>query len=123
MKKNKEVQKEENSEQTPKESSSKRAPSKSSFSKFCAFWGITLAAVLFLTNGILKIVKRFLEDEEVLAGFNSCMAAFDFVAKLALLVAVAIPAYAYVSKKKLGWKITYIFAIVLYAAFCVYHLI
>lgn len=122
MKKNKGEQKEE-VEQSSQQTPSKRAPSKSSFSKFCAFWGITLAAVLFVTNGILKIIERFLEDEEILAGFNSCMAAFDFIAKLGLLVAVAIPAYAYVSKKKLGWKITYIFAIVFYAAFCVYHLI
>ena len=118
MKKNKGEQKEE-VKKTDKKSSN-NTPSKSAFSKFCAFWGITLAATLFVTNGILKIVKSVFEVEST--GFDSCMSAFDFVAKLALLIAVAIPAYAYVSKKKLGWKITYIFAIVFYAGFCVYHL-
>lgn len=118
MKKNKGEQKED--VEKPSKPSSQRAPSKSSFSKFCAFWGITLAATLFVTNGILKIIKSVFEVES--KGFDSCMAAFDFVAKLALLIAVAIPAYGYVIKKKLGWKITYIFAIVFYAGFCVYHL-
>lgn len=122
MKKNKGEPKEEKAEQSSQQPSSKRAPSKSSFSKFCAFWGITLAATLFVTNGILQIIKKLFEDEKALAGIDSCMKAFDFVAKLALLVAVAIPAYAYVSKKKLGWKITYIFAIVFYAVFIVFHL-
>lgn len=95
---------------------------KKDITKFCAFWGITLAATLFVSNGILQLIKKLFEDEKVLAGINSCMEAFDFVAKLALLVAVAIPAYAYVRKKKLSWKITYIFSIVFYAIFCVYHL-
>lgn len=120
MKKNRGEQKEEKTEQSSQQPSSKRTPSKSTFSKFCAFWGITLAATLFVTNGILKIIKNVFDLES--NGFDSCMSAFDFVAKLALLVAVAIPAYSYVSKKKLGWKITYIFAIIFYAGFCVYHL-
>lgn len=102
------------------EKNSKQTGSKSSFSKFCAFWGIALAALLFVVKGILQIVKSVFDVES--AGLNSCMTAFDFIAKLALLVAVGIPAYGYVRKKKIGWKIAYIIAIVFYAGFCVYHL-
>lgn len=96
------------------------AKQRKDLTKFCAFWGITLAALLFLVNGILKIIESVFDVKS--NGLYSCMAAFDFVAKLGLLVAVGIPAYAYVRKKKLGWKITYVVAIVIYAAFCVYHL-
>lgn len=91
-----------------------------SFSKFCAFWGIALAATLFLVNGILKMVNEVFEVQS--QGMYNCMSALDFISKLALLVAVGIPAYGYVSNKKLGWKIAYIVAIVFYAGFCVYHL-
>lgn len=108
-----------NRKEQKEENISPKTTSKSSFTKFCAFWGITLAATLFLVNGILKLLTNLGVESD---GLNSCMSAFDFIAKLALLVAVGIPAYGYVRNKKLGWKIVFIIAIVFYAGFCVYHL-
>lgn len=94
--------------------------SRSAFTKFCAFWGITFAALLFFVNGILQLLKeKFLINPE---GLENWMTGIDFVSKLALLIAVGVPAYGYVNDKKIGWKIVYILAIVFYACFCVYRL-
>lgn len=94
--------------------------SRAAFSKFCAFWGITFSALLYLVNLILNLLNKHL-------GFNpenlgKWTTGIDFVSKLALLVAVAIPAYGYVSNKRVGWKIVYILAVVFYACFSVYRL-
>lgn len=101
----------------------KRSPKKSSkagFTQFCAFWGVTFAALLFLTNGILQLSRKYLQFNP--QNLDSWMLGIDFVSKLALLIAVGIPAYGYVNNKKIGWKIVYILSIVFYACFCVYKL-
>lgn len=112
-----------NKEQDNETKDSKRSEkkmSKSSFSKFCAFWGITLAALLFAANGLLQFLHSvFNVDFE---GFYTTMSAIDFISKLALLFAVGVPAYGYVYNKKLVWKIIYIVAVVFYACFCIYKL-
>lgn len=96
------------------------AKQRSDLTKFCAFWGITLAALMFVVSGILQIIDSLLNLQS--NEMYYCITALDFISKLALLVAVGIPAYGYVRKKKSGWKITYIIAIIFYAGFCVYRL-
>lgn len=87
------------------------------FSKFCAFWGIAFAALLFLVNGILQIVTKMVKVD-----LNGWMTGIDFVSKLLLLVAVAIPAYGYVANRKMAWRIIYAISIIFYAFFCVFRL-
>lgn len=94
--------------------------SRGMLSKFCAFWGITFAALLFLVNGILQIIMKYSVNE--LNGIGDWILGIDFVSKLLLLIAVGVPAYGYVSNKKTFWKIIYILAITFYACFCVYRL-
>ncbi len=113
-----------NSETAEKpEKSSKRESRKitnSGFSKFCAFWGITLAALLFAVNALLQLLDQTFNIHPDNLGV--AMTAIDFVSKLALLFAVGVPAYGYVHNKKLAWKIVYIAAVVFYACFCIYRL-
>lgn len=108
----------ENSTKRSKRGSEKM--SRNSFSKFCAFWGITLAALLFAVNGLLQLLRDVFGINP--SGLGTAMTAIDFVSKFALLFAVGIPAYGYVSNKKLVWKIVYIVAVVFYACFCIYRL-
>ncbi len=112
------------SEEEREESSAKNSnngpKSRNSFTKFCAFWGITLAALLFAVNGLLQLLTKVANVNA--DGMNTAMTAIDFVSKLALLFAVGVPAYGYVYHKSLAWKIIYIVAVVFYACFCIYRL-
>ncbi len=80
--------------------------------KLCAFWGIFFAAVLFVARGILGLF-----DLGNVGG--TIISVFDLLGKLALLVAVAFPAYNYVRGKAQVWKIVYWAALVVYVAGCV----
>lgn len=105
------------SAETSEEKRTKRS-SNAGFSKFCAFWGITFAALLFLVNGILQIITKIAKN----VNFDNCITGIDFASKLLLLIAVAIPAYGYVANKKIAWRVVYAAAIVFYAFFCVFRL-
>lgn len=106
-------------EEKKSEQKDKQITSKSSFTKFCAFWGITIAATLFLVGGTFQILDKLGVNFD---GIQTCINVFELVAKIALLIAVGIPAYGYVKNKKLGWRIVFIVAIVFYAGFCVFRI-
>ena len=78
---------------------------KRSITKFCAFWGIVIAVVLLVLTAIFNAVGGSL-------GMIGSIS--DLVAKIALAVAVAFPAYDYVRGKAKGWKIVYWIALILY---------
>ena len=78
--------------------------SKNDFVRACAFWGILVTAVLFVVHGILTW-----------CGVGaSIVSILDLLAKIALLVAVAIPAYDWVKYKKTGWKVTFWIMLAIY---------
>ena len=83
--------------------------------KLCAFWGIFIAAILFVARGILNFF-----DLGSVGG--TIMNIFDILGKLALLVAVAFPAYNYVRGKARVWKIIFWVALIVYIAGCVFSL-
>ncbi len=68
------------------------------FVKLCAFIGIFLSAILFVVGGILTAVK-----------LGSVASILNLIAQLALLVAVAIPAYRFVrgTHHRKAWTIVY----------------
>lgn len=107
------------SDETYEERRASKRRTRAGFSKFSAFWGVTFAAILFLVNGILQLLQHFGIQPE---GVQNWMTGIDFVSKLLLLFAVAIPAYGYVNDKRIGWKIVYVAAIAFYACFCVLRL-
>lgn len=77
---------------------------KHDFVRACAFWGILVSAILFVVSAVL----RFVDVKE------DIFAIVDLLAKLALLAAVAIPAYDWVKYKKTGWRVIYWIALVIY---------
>lgn len=80
------------------------AREKRDLTKFCAFWGIVIAAVLFVLSGILGLLKV----TGLIVGI------VDLVGKIALVLAVGIPAYDYTKGKKKAWKIVYWVALAIY---------
>ena len=81
--------------------------------KVCAFWGIFLAAALFIASGILNLINVSFTIISIL----------DLIAKLALLVAVAFPAYSYVRGRGKVWKIISWVAMIIYILGCVFSVI
>jgi len=75
------------------------------FVKLCAFVGIFLSAILFVVGAILNAV-----------GLSSITSIFNLIAQLALLVAVAFPAYRFVrgTHHRKAWTIVYWVCLVLY---------
>lgn len=84
--------------------------------KLCAFWGIFIAAILFVASGILGFFDLGNVGTTIISVFN-------LIGKLALLVAVAFPAYGYVRGKAKVWKIIFWVALVVYVAGCVFGVI
>ena len=77
---------------------------KNEFVRACAFWGILIAATVFVVGGIFRWV-----------GINDAViGVLDLVAKIALLVAVAIPAYDWVKYKKVGWQVVFWIVLAVY---------
>ena len=77
---------------------------KNDFVRACAFWGIVVTAILFVVSGILTWCNVGAAIVNI----------FDLLAKIALLVAVAIPAYDWIKYRKTGWKVVYWIALVIY---------
>lgn len=88
-----------------KNSSSSKGKEKRDVTKFCAFWGLAIVAVLFIVTGVLNL----------LAINTTIISVFDTIAKVALLIAIGIPAYSYVNNKGKNWQIFYWIALLIYA--------
>lgn len=78
---------------------------KKDLAKFCAFWALFIASVLFIVQLILNVVGVNLGR---LANIMSIIAA------VMLGIAISFPAYSYACSKGKGWKIVCIIFLVLY---------
>ena len=81
----------------------------SKFVKLCAFIALILSAALFVFGGLFSgsIIGDIL----------------NLVAKLALLIAIVVPAYQFSSGLKKGWKIVFWIALIIYLLGCVFGII
>ncbi len=91
-----------------------RGYSSNTWAEICAFWGIVIAVALLIVTAFLNIFG---------ASLGMIAVILDLIAKMSLLIAVAGPAYAYVRYKKIGWKVTYWVALVLYIIFIVFPVV
>ena len=77
---------------------------KNDFVRGCAFWGILITAIIFVVGGILRWIGIA----------EKIVSLIDLGAKIALLIAIAIPAFDWVRYKKTGWKVVYWIALAVY---------
>ena len=68
----------------------------------CAFWGMAVAAVLYLVSGIIALIDRFAGTS-----LSQIVGIFSLLGNIAMIVAIAFPAYSYVSGKSKNWRIIY----------------
>ncbi len=90
--------------------------------KTMAFWGLALAAVLFVVYAIMNMIQKF-TGLSANATFMLVMNIFSIVSKICILLAVALPAYSYVRGRKKGWKIFYWIALAVYACCVVFDIV
>ena len=79
------------------------------FTKFCSFWSVAIAAILYIISGILGFIRWLGQklDFNVSASLGTVGGVFSLIANILLVVALGIPAYAYVRGKGKSWKVFY----------------
>ncbi|MDE7306077.1 MAG: hypothetical protein K2N33_01665 [Clostridia bacterium] len=86
--------------------------------KFCAFWGMTIAALFYIFSGfiafLLKVIKS-LNGTNTANVLSTMCSIFTLLGNIAIIIAIAIPAWRYVSTKSRGWKIFYWIMLVVFA--------
>lgn len=80
--------------------------------KTCAFWGLAVSSIMYVVGGIIAFIAKYTGDLGAL--LNQISSILSLLANVALLVAIAVPAYGYVRGKKREWKIFYWIALVIY---------
>lgn len=81
------------------------------FVKVCAFWGILFAALVMFINFIIALLN-FCGIS--ISAFSTINGILNILSMVALLIAVAFPAYNYVRGKGRNWRIVYWIALVMY---------
>ena len=81
------------------------ATSNVSILKFCAFWGMAVAAVLYLVSGLIAFIAKW--TGEIGATLQKICGIISLLGSIAIVIAIALPAYSYVRGKGKTWKITY----------------
>ncbi len=79
------------------------------FTRVCAFIALTASAILMLIGPIVKWLLDSINGSVVMQVLN-------MAAQYCLLVAIAIPAWAFVRGRSKGWKIAYFVFLAIYIA-------
>ncbi len=79
--------------------------------KLCSFWGIAFAALVMFIGFIISLLKLL---DVSIGAFNTIYGIFNMISMIALLIAVAFPAYGYVRGKGRNWRILYWVVLIMY---------
>ncbi len=105
--------------------STRVAREKRDLTKFCAFWGMAIASIMYICSGVINfsielIGKISPETKNVL---NQTVGIFQLLGNIAIIIAIALPAYGFVSGRVKGWKIFYWIVLVIFALGVVFGMI
>ena len=85
-----------------------RRTSTISWTEICAFWGMVIAAFTHFFGGLFRaLVNWAFKSGAVHDILNTLVNVFTLVGNIALLIAIALPAYQFVKYKSKGWRIFY----------------
>lgn len=88
------------------------------WTEICAFWAIVISGFAYLFGGVVKFlisVIQSLKASNTAAILNSIYNVITFLGNIALIVAVAIPAWQYVKGRSRAWKAVYWIALIGFA--------
>ena len=83
------------------------------FVSACAFWGLVIAAAIFIVHGIFSAFGLF----------SNVVAIIDLVGKVALFIAVAVSGYGFIVGRRTAWKVVYWVALAIYVAGIVFGIL
>ncbi|MDE5729408.1 MAG: hypothetical protein K2I20_04455 [Clostridia bacterium] len=86
----------------------RRSTTERDIEKFCAFWAMAIAAILYIFSGIIALVIRY-------AAVANILNVVTLLGNIAMIVAIALPAYKYAVTKGKNGKIIYWILLVIFA--------
>jgi len=77
--------------------------------KFCAFWGMTIAALFYIFSGFISFLIKVIDSisDKTASTLNQVCSIFTLLGNIAVIIAIAIPAWRYVRGRSRSWKIFY----------------
>ena len=86
------------------------------WTEICAFWGMIIASVSYIFSGLFRFLVNWINDisHDVASILSLVSNIMSLLGSIALLVAIAIPAWQYVKYRSKGWKVVYWIALVVY---------
>ena len=92
------------------------------WAEICAFWGMVIAGFTKFFGGVFRAsVEWFIKDgsnaKNILMKLHTTL---SFLGDIALLIAIALPAYQFVKYKTKGWKIFYWIAFAIFVVAVVF---
>lgn len=93
--------------------------------KLCAFWGMVISGFAYLLSGIINFVISLMKNLSAATAtlLSRLVSLFSFFGNLAIIIAIAIPAWQFVRYRKKAWKVVYWIAFVGFALGCVLGLL
>lgn len=85
---------------------------------FCAFWAMTIAAIMYIFSGVINFIINAFEAVKASKSavvLSKIVSIGMFLGNIALIVAVALPAWRYVKGRSRSWKAVYWIALVVFA--------
>ena len=76
------------------------------WTEICAFWGMIIASVSYIFSGLFRFLVNWINDisHDVASILSLVSNIMSLLGSIALLVAIAIPAWQYVKYRSKGWK-------------------
>lgn len=95
------------------------------WTEICAFWAMVISGFAYLFGGIVNFINRTIQtlSPSTANVLNYIYNTATFVGNIALIIAIAIPAWQFVKYKGVGWKVVYWIALVGFALGAVLGLI
>ena len=79
-----------------------------SWTEVCAFWGMVIAGFSHFFGGLFRaLVNWALNGSKVASLMLNIASILQLLGNIALLIAIAVPAYDFVRDKTRGWRIFY----------------
>ncbi|MDE7452998.1 MAG: hypothetical protein K2N22_01160 [Clostridia bacterium] len=94
--------------------------------KFCAFWGMAIASIMYMCSGIINLLIRFVDSisaSKTAGALRQTVSIFTLLGNIAIIIAIGLPAYGFVRGRGKGWKIFYWIALVVFALGVVFGMI
>ena len=85
------------------------------WTELCAFWGMVVAAFTHFFGGLFHALVRWILSDSKAANLLTNIANIcQLLGNIALLIAIALPAFQFVKYRTKGWKIFYWISLALF---------